>query len=487
MKIVLLIALLFFLENGNTQVPDSIIKQLKIDSTFAFFQYQNPELAKSLKSQLENAKNEKFVIYHFGGSHIQAETPPTHARRLLQNKYGNGGRGMIFSYGAADTYSSVNYSSTKTGSWSFGKSFQGNPKVPLGVCGMGVETKQVGATLDFKFKETIPKAKFILKVLTDEDSLNYAFDLSINDLNYDFEYFKHIGHGIYEIALETEIASINLKTKTNNPKQKQFRFYGIDIENIENSGVVYHSLGVGAAAFRSVLQLDCLERQSKVLKPDMVILDFGTNDILYTNSIDPKLAKTVEKAIAQFREINPEILIVLTSTQDLYRKGKYITAGVSFVSYMDSLAKQNNCFFWNWYDLAGGYGTITAWRDLKFAKTDGIHLTTAGYKLKGELLYHSIENTITHFDKDNAQSLLIAQKEVKYDNPLVDTTLLTNVASTAPMSAKKISKKGSYVVKKGDTLSAIANRNKTTVQKIKKVNNLKSDTISIGQRLKIPN
>lgn len=45
--------------------------------------------------------------------------------------------------------------------------------------------------------------------------------------------------------------------------------------------------------------------------------------------------------------------------------------------------------------------------------------------------------------------------------------------------------KGVYVVKSGDTLGAIARRNGTTVAKIKKLNNLKSDRISIGQRLKV--
>lgn len=44
-----------------------------------------------------------------------------------------------------------------------------------------------------------------------------------------------------------------------------------------------------------------------------------------------------------------------------------------------------------------------------------------------------------------------------------------------------------YVVQKGDTLYAIANRYDITVNDIMKLNNLNSTTISIGQELKIPN
>lgn len=52
-------------------------------------------------------------------------------------------------------------------------------------------------------------------------------------------------------------------------------------------------------------------------------------------------------------------------------------------------------------------------------------------------------------------------------------------------SRSKSSSGGSITVKKGDTLSEIARRNKTSVAALKKNNNLKSDRLSIGQKLKL--
>ena len=51
---------------------------------------------------------------------------------------------------------------------------------------------------------------------------------------------------------------------------------------------------------------------------------------------------------------------------------------------------------------------------------------------------------------------------------------------------KKDQTTNTYVVEKGDTLYSIAKKYSTTVSKIKELNNLKSDTLSIGQELIIP-
>jgi len=43
-----------------------------------------------------------------------------------------------------------------------------------------------------------------------------------------------------------------------------------------------------------------------------------------------------------------------------------------------------------------------------------------------------------------------------------------------------------YVVKKGDTLYNIANKYNVTIDEIKKLNNLSSNNLSVGQNIKIP-
>ena len=77
--------------------------------------------------------------------------------------------------------------------------------------------------------------------------------------------------------------------------------------------------------------------------------------------------------------------------------------------------------------------------------------------------------------------------DIKNLNGLKDNNLqigqvlkITDTSGTNPDSMI------SYTVKKGDSLYGIARVYKTTVQDIKKFNNLQSNALSIGQVLKIP-
>ena len=55
------------------------------------------------------------------------------------------------------------------------------------------------------------------------------------------------------------------------------------------------------------------------------------------------------------------------------------------------------------------------------------------------------------------------------------------------MSLSDTISEDTYIVKSGDTLYAIAKKNGISVDELKKYNNLNSNSLSIGQVLKIPN
>ena len=79
----------------------------------------------------------------------------------------------------------------------------------------------------------------------------------------------------------------------------------------------------------------------------------------------------------------------------------------------------------------------------------------------------------------------ITTEELKSYNNL--TSNLLSIGQVLKIPQGKTSTENIYTVKKGDSLWTIANRYNTTVEKIKVLNNLTSNLLSIGQNLKIPN
>lgn len=76
--------------------------------------------------------------------------------------------------------------------------------------------------------------------------------------------------------------------------------------------------------------------------------------------------------------------------------------------------------------------------------------------------------------------------ELKKENNLTSNTLQIGQVLRVPTKEIYEEEENIYVVKKGDTLYSIAAANNTTVDELKRINNLTSNILSTGQLLKIP-
>ena len=93
-------------------------------------------------------------------------------------------------------------------------------------------------------------------------------------------------------------------------------------------------------------------------------------------------------------------------------------------------------------------------------------------------------------DCNDPNLLLSSEKEIAAVHTdttanVVQTVSEESTKKTASQKEEKTKKWTNYRVKQGDTLYAISKKYKISINDIKKWNNLKSDKISIGQRLKI--
>ena len=143
------------------------------------------------------------------------------------------------------------------------------------------------------------------------------------------------------------------------------------------------------------------------------------------------------------------------------------------------------------------YGFIDSAKDVEFLKEN--------YKELAEAVISAVANYIgvpytppegittnTYVVQKGDSLYSIANKlgttvsELKKENNLTSNTLQIGEVLRVPTKEIYEEEENIYIVKKGDTLYSIAMANNTTVDELKKANNLTSNILSTGQLLKIP-
>lgn len=200
-----------------------------------------------------------------------------------------------------------------------------------------------------------------------------------------------------------------------------------------------------------------------------IVIDYGyidnTSDANFLKNNYEKLAEAVVKSIANYAGV---------SYSPANMEGYYI---VKKGDSLWSIASKNNT-------------TVDNIKKLNNLSSNNLSIGQV-LKLSCDAEKEDIKESNIYTVKKGDSLWLIANKygttvdELKNANDLKSNTLSIGQTLIIP-EKKENTNKISYVVKKGDSLWLIANKYDTTMEKIKSTNNLKSNTLSIGQVLVIP-
>ena len=208
-----------------------------------------------------------------------------------------------------------------------------------------------------------------------------------------------------------------------------------------------------------------IHRNTGNLEP--LIVEYGfiddTKDVEFLKENYKELAEAVISAVANYIGV-------------LYTPPEGITTNTYVVQKGDTL-----------YSIANKLGTTVS--ELKKEN----NLTTNTLQI-GEVLriptkeiYEGEENVYIVQKGDTLYSVAMANNttvdELKKANNLTSNILSTGQLLKIPSA---LLPESTYIVKKGDSLYSIANKYNTTVDELKRINNLTSNILSIGQVLKLP-
>ena len=118
---------------------DSILSPLSLQPFFAGL------------DSLRAGKDTVLTIVHLGDSHIQAGYYSGRMMRLLQEQFGNAGRGWIAPFKLSKTNEPDDYFiSSSVREWVTGRCIQANKKCPVGIGGIGIQSVSPSINLDVR-------------------------------------------------------------------------------------------------------------------------------------------------------------------------------------------------------------------------------------------------------------------------------------------------------------------------------------------------
>ena len=470
-----------------------------------YVQFYQREAIEPLYKIWQEGKNSKINVVLFGDSHLQHGGYPDQLRKRLQELFGYGGQGLVFAFSAANTYSNIDYKTSHTGVWSYSKSFMNTLKLPLGVSGMSVRTEKLPASLTFTPKTSWQKNN-TLKIFFKKDTASFQPIAVIDEeTEIPITWDSTDTRPFVSVKIPAVRKNISIKLQKNKENQSFFEFYGIVLEDEQAKGLILHNAGVGAAKYNSVLRKELLEQQLPHFQADLIVIDFGTNDYLYDDKIADDLEKQIRETIAKVRNLSPKASILLTTAQDLYWRKVNVKSSLAFAELIHKIASETNCIVYDWYWVAGGQTVMRDWVRAKIAQNDMVHLNEAGYRLKGNLFFEALQNTMQwlHENPNKKQFLLQTDSlKAKQAHLLRKRVYAYNYVATSKSKVQK--KKGgttptpvivakqdikpkpktiTHTVVSGDTLYALAARYKVSVAELMQWNGLSNSNLRIGQNL----
>ncbi|MCX6312687.1 MAG: GDSL-type esterase/lipase family protein [Bacteroidetes bacterium] len=447
---------------------------------FGMIQFYSRTALDTFNKSWNETKAKKMSIVHLGDSHLQSDLFPGKMRKYLQAELGDGGRGIMFPYSTAKTYSSVEYHTTHTGEWTYGKSLILPPKIPLGVSGMTSKTIDTNASFTFTFINDVPSNYSKLKIFCKKDSISYDLVVEVGGKFIPVNVDTIAGDSLpyYEIDLPSFKNEIIFHVKKNHPNESELVFYGMSLETPSDNGLIYHNCGVGGAMYKSILYENLFAEQIPALHPDLIIIDFGTNDYLYDDSIKANEETIITQVVQMVHAASPNASIILTSTMDMYHKADHVTSGEIFSNLIKKVAKAQNCGVFDWYWVAGGWNVMPKFQEQALANPDGIHMSPRGYRLKANLLSQAMVKTILWMKENPTKDSLVFQMD-SLKKLQLSIRLGEDSDSIAPGPRVKVMHK----IKKGESLSVIAKKYHVTVAQLRTWNHMQSNLIHTGKYL----
>lgn len=385
--------------------------------------------------ELESGKRSTPVtILHLGDAHIAFDRFAGVMRERLQMRFGSAGRGTVLPGYPYPFYRAKGLRFAKNGTWKASSIVNPDAKSPLGLSGVSLTSKGVGAGISMQtLNEPFDWAE--IEFLTGPNQ-GVATIWVTNGGN---QFAKRIDLNANaqrpaRVKINNAGTSLSVKAETNLPIRILSMRSGLN-----RPGIRYVNLGLPHATVGSLgyLHSGIFADDLAQIKPDLIILSYGSKDSL-DNQLEPgKFRHRLNGFIQAVKAMAPNASFLLTAPPDVATLPRFVRERIKSPanaacralsaeekeSYAElvklrhprlarwhspiksnavrdairNVAQINGAHYWDWSKVMGGACGIHSWvhANPPLAAADHIHLTEAGAAKSAEAFFEELMNGYT--------------------------------------------------------------------------------------------
>jgi lysophospholipase L1-like esterase len=359
---------------------------------------------RSLTDVDEQQAGSMVRVLHLGDSTLGLDGIPHSIRKRMQQRFGDGGAGLILLKRYSPSYKPASVKHSGGGGWShcyIAYQCRGDGRYGIG----GVI---VSATSN---------AKTTLETLEADQPVGTAFSKA------ELWYAASSGGGTFKVNVDGALAgtidskdpaaidamvdrweTIDVEPGAHSLEivaagRGTSRLYGVVLEN-DGPGVVWDSTSMIGAFTKRLLAWDAehIAAQIRHRDPALIVFTYGGNDLrrIVAGTLDEdQYVEEASAVITKVRAGKPEASCLITSVIDHGRSGTYDVTSkhvAIMVGAQRRLAAEMGCGFFDTWNAMGGPDSIRAWLKAspKLAEPDLKHLNHRGRELMGQWIHEAL-------------------------------------------------------------------------------------------------
>jgi lysophospholipase L1-like esterase len=337
-------------------------------------------------------ENMSLHVLQYGDSHTASDDWANQMRQDFQAKFGAGGAGYTLPGHPFLGYRRFDSHGSNSRGWSTNGIIISKSDGIDGLGGVSLTSESAGETVSLNVECEQLELHYLRQ--PGGGQLEFSVDgAPVQTVDTDGE----MAPGVFSYIAPLGPHQYTLRTLSSAP----VRLFGWVAQN--HAGVTYETLGINGAEAKRILDWNpaILGPELMSRDPALIVLAYGTNEALSRSWTAEEYRAALTEIIRRLRAAAPVASILMIGPPDCeYRMGGRRLPFPHLdqvIQIQRNVAQANGCAFWDWRGAMGGPGAVRQWVQAGLGQGDYTHLTSAGYRMAGGMLFDELMSQYNRF------------------------------------------------------------------------------------------